>query len=102
MITFCILPKPIHCTVVKLRLSCFKNALPVVRLIFTANYAAFGSLPGPWPGCLRAISAQHLHRQAEDVSDLRGIQGARTLAQDQHGDFAESDPPVLDAHRRAR
>src|SRR5579863_7346334 len=31
MITFCILPKPIYCTVVKLSLSCFKNAPPVVR-----------------------------------------------------------------------
>src|ERR1019366_7505244 len=75
---------------------------PAVRDTLALD-ADFRSLPGPGTGCVCATHPRYLHRQAESLPDLRGLQGSRAPHQGQHRESAQSRAETLGAnYRRGR
>src|ERR1039458_6383925 len=62
--------------------------------------ADFRGLPGPGSGWVCSTHPRHLHRQAENVPDLRGIQSSRAPHQGQHGGSAQSRAKTLGTYFR--
>ena len=66
-------------------------------------YAHLGRLPGPRPGCVCTIDSRHLHREVEDLPDLRGLQGSRASApRSTRRRLRKAVPASLATHRRWR